>query len=100
MFKFIKYNKKKSDAHDCYILEDSPKSNKDIIIDIPMLEDNIFENNLNESLKDKITNNKKTLFNMLKEESYFYQKNIICKYTKPRLYKKYNYMDYPFYNNK
>lgn len=96
MFKFIKYNKKKTYAHDFYILEGSPKSNKEIIIDIPMLE--YQENNLNESLRDKITNNKKTLFNMLKEESYFNQKNILCEYTKPRLYKKYNYMNYPFYN--
>lgn len=119
MFNFSKYkanvpyfNKTESNNNDFYIIEDSKKinyeknksNNTDIIIDMPMLEevDNLelstYENNLNNSLRYEISKNKKTLFNMLKEQNY--QSKSIYRFVKPRrLYQKYKYMEYPFYKH-
>ena len=97
MFNHLKYkiintffNKKNIHDNDIYILEDSneSQSNNDTIIDIPMLEDlepSIYEDDLL-----KIQQDQKTLFNI--------QQNNIYRFVKPRrLYKKYNYTEYPFY---
>jgi hypothetical protein len=119
MFNFSKYktnapyfNKTESNDNNFYILEDSNEinhkkyqsNNTDIIIDIPMLEevDNLelstYKNNSNNSLRYEISENKKTLFNMLKESNY--KSKSIYRFIKPRrLYKKYNYIDYPFYKS-
>jgi adenylate cyclase len=102
MFNLLKYkiintffNKKNINDNDVYILEDSNaeyyennQSNNDIIIDIPMLED--LEPSTYEDDLLKIQQDKKTLFNI--------QQNNIYRFVKPRrLYKKYNYTEYPFY---
>ncbi len=86
------FNKKNINDNDVYILEDSNAEyyeNNDTIIDIPMLEDlepSIYEDDLL-----KIQLDQKTLFNI--------QQNNIYRFVKPRrLYKKYNYTEYPFYN--
>ena len=85
------FNKKNINDNDVYILEDSNAEyyeNNDTIIDIPMLEDlepSIYEDDLL-----KIQLDQKTLFNI--------QQNNIYRFVKPRrLYKKYNYTEYPFY---
>ena len=102
MFNHLKYkiintffNKKNINDNDVYILEDSNaeyyennQSNNDTIIDIPMLED--LEPSTYEDDLLKIQQDKKTLFNI--------QQNNIYRFVKPRrLYKKYNYTEYPFY---
>ena len=102
MFNLLKYkiintffNKKNINDNDVYILEDSNaeyyennQSNNDTIIDIPMLED--LEPSTYEDDLLKIQQDKKTLFNI--------QQNNIYRFVKPRrLYKKYNYTEYPFY---
>lgn len=106
------FNKKESNDNDIYILEESKETqsnsiNNDVIIDIPMLEDldnlesSTYENNsnnLNYSLRYEIQQNTKTLFNM--QQDHGYQKQSIYRFVKPRrYYKKYNYMEYPFYKN-
>lgn len=102
MFNLLKYkinipffNKKNINDNDVYILEDSNaeyyennQSNNDTIIDIPMLED--LEPSTYEDDLLKIQQDQKTLFNI--------QQNNIYRFVKPRrLYKKYNYTEYPFY---
>ena len=102
MFNHLKYkiintffNKKNINDNDVQILEDSNaeyyennQSNNDTIIDIPMLED--LEPSTYEDDLLKIQQDQKTLFNI--------QQNNIYRFVKPRrLYKKYNYTEYPFY---
>ena len=113
---FNKKNLNNIDDNDVYILEDSNAEyyennqsnyiNNDIIIDIPILEDldnsesstyKNDSNNINHNLRDNTSQNNKTLFNMLQEHDY--QRQSIYRFVKPRrLYKKYNYKEYPFYN--
>lgn len=102
MFNHLKYkiintffNKKNINDNDVYILEDSNaeyyennQSNNDTIIDIPILED--LEPSTYKDDLLKIQQDQKTLFNI--------QQNNIYRFVKPRrLYKKYNYTEYPFY---
>ena len=117
MFNILKYkinipffNKKEPNDNNIYILEESKETqsnhtNNDIIIDIPMLEDlesYIYENNPNNtdvSLRYVIQQNQNTLFNM--QQDHGYQRQSIYRFVKSRrYYKKYNYMEYPFYKHK
>jgi hypothetical protein len=102
-------NKKKTDNHnDVYILEDSTESynnqsnNNHFIIDIPMLEEldnsDIVSQYEYEQNTSNYSLNNKTLYDILNER--YEKRKSIYRFIKPRrLYKKYNYMEYPFYKN-
>jgi hypothetical protein len=102
-------NKKNTDNHnDVYILEDSTESynnqtnNNHFIIDIPMLEELDNSNTESQYEYEHNTSNysldKKTLYDILNER--YEKRQSIYRFVKPRrLYKKYNYMEYPFYKN-